>query len=96
MACRSSALAVGLSWSSPLPGATIAAQLLALGRMHSGGAPPATEVCQMLAALMPQLYRALEGLPPDGAAAAAALLAGAPVVWTGNGFATTDKVAFRY
>ena len=49
----------------------------------------------MLAALMPQLYRALEKLPPEGAAEAAALLAGAPVVWTGNGFSPTDTVAFR-
>lgn len=96
MCCRSSALAAGLSWSSPLPGATVAAQLLSLGRMHSQGAPPTTEVCQMLAALMPQLYRALEVLPPDGAEAAAAVLASKPVVWTGNGFALTDKVAFRY
>jgi hypothetical protein len=53
------------------------------------------EVCQMLAALMPQLYRALEKLPAESAAEAAAVLEAAPVVWTGNGFSPTDKVAFR-
>lgn len=79
----------------PLRGATVATQLLGLGRMHSSGEPPSTKVCQMLAALMPQLYRALEKLPPEGAAEAAAVLAGAPVVWTGNGFSPTDKVTFR-
>ena len=63
--------------------------------MHSGGVPPATEVCQMLAALMPRLYRALEVLPQGSAGEAVAALAGKPVVWIGNGFALTDKVAFR-
>ena len=88
-------MAAGLQWSCPLQGAVVAAQLLGLGRMHSGGATPSTEICQMLATLMPQIYSALDKLPVEGAAQAVALLAGAPVVWTGNGFAPTDKVTFR-
>ena len=127
LCCRSSALLAGLGWSKPLAGSTVAAQLLALGRMHAAGvgasvtaaaAVPAshdgidvgpdvadsaasgphglsTAVSQMLAQLIPQLYRALDALPADEFKAAAAVVSGAAVVWVGNGFAETDRVALR-
>ncbi len=126
--CRSSALLEGLGWAQPLAGSAVAAQLLALGRMHAAGggasvpapaADPAssnvvnsdldaadgaahgphgasTAVSQMLAQLIPQLYRALDALPADEFKAAAAVVSGAAVVWVGNGFAETDRVALRY
>ncbi len=125
--CRSSALLEGLGWSQPLAGSIVAAQLLALGRMHAAGGgasvtaataepasckgadigpdaangaahgPPAasTAVSQMLAQLIPQLYRALDALPVDEFKAAAAVVSGAAVVWVGNGFTETDRVALR-
>ena len=49
----------------------------------------------MLAQLIPQLYRALDALPADEFKAAAAVVSGAAVVWVGNGFAETDRVALR-
>ena len=54
-----------------------------------------TAVSQMLAQLIPQLYRALDRLPAADFAAAAAILSDAPVVWVGNGFAQTDRIALR-
>ena len=122
---RSSALLEGLGWSQPLAGTTIAAQLLAIGRMHPAGSASTnavengvgnaahgtgsgtgselraeagdarTAVSQMLAQLIPQLYRALDGLPAAAFADAAALVSDAPIVWVGNGFAQTDRVALR-
>ena len=124
--CRSLALLEGLGWSRPLAGPTVAAQLLALGRMHAAGAVSATApsdtsssegaekvtkdanggaegphgastaVSQMLAQLIPQLHRALDALPAADFQAAAAVVSGAAVVWVGNGFAQTDRVAFRH
>ena len=123
--CRSLALLEGLGWSKPLPGFTIAAQLLALGRLHpavpesavaanntrernspgaeldsaSGDAEgphsASTAVSQMLAQLIPQLYRALNALSADDLKSAAGVVSGAAVVWVGNGFAQTDRVALR-
>ncbi len=122
---RSSALLEGLGWSQPLAGTIIAAQLLALGRMHVAGSASAeavengtgnaahantrsisselgaeaagatTAISQMLAQLIPQLYRALDRLPAAHFATAAAVVSGAPIVWVGNGFAQTDRVALR-
>lgn len=55
----------------------------------------ATAVSQMLAQLIPQLYRGLDALPADDFSKAAAVVSGAAVVWVGNGFAQTDRVALR-
>ena len=54
-----------------------------------------TAVSQMLAQLIPQLYRALDRLPAAEFGTAAAVVSGAPVVWVGNGFAQTERVALR-
>ncbi|KXZ55127.1 hypothetical protein GPECTOR_3g279 [Gonium pectorale] len=91
--CRSSALAAGLGWSAPLPGSVLAQQLLQLGELHSSVSDPS--LSQVLAGVVPLLYRSLAGLGLHESAVARGLLHGSRCVWVGNGFAPAGRVAFK-
>eukprot|EP00798_Chlamydomonas_sp_ICE-L_P006706 gene6706-3376_t len=91
--CRSSALAAGLGWASPIGGGVLAHQLLQLGLTHSHVDKPDT--AKLLASVVPQMYRVLSKLKPTEFGIACSLLHGSCCVWVGNGFASANKVAFR-
>ncbi|EFJ44918.1 hypothetical protein VOLCADRAFT_118510 [Volvox carteri f. nagariensis] len=91
--CRSSALAAGLGWSGRLGGSVLAQQLLQLGEMHTQVTDPA--LSQVLAGVVPLLYRSLAELGLHEAPVARGLLYGSRCVWVGNGFAPAGKVAFK-
>ncbi|GFR39741.1 hypothetical protein Agub_g223, partial [Astrephomene gubernaculifera] len=90
---RSSALAAGLGWNAPLGGSVLAQQLLQLGELHARVTDPS--LSQVLAAVVPQLYRALSGLGLHEGPVARGLLQGSRCVWVGNGFAHAGRVAFK-
>lgn len=78
---------------TPLAGAELGSQLAALGQKHRH--VPDGHLAQQLARIVPQLYMAIDDLPPTELAAAAAVLDGQPSVWVGNGFVDASRVAFR-
>ncbi|GLC59948.1 hypothetical protein PLESTB_001557000 [Pleodorina starrii] len=91
--CRSSALAAGLGWSGPLGGSVLAQQLLQLGELHARVTDAG--LSQVLAGVVPLLYRSLAALGLHEGPVARGLLAGSRCVWVGNGFAPAGKVAFK-
>jgi hypothetical protein len=72
----------------------VAAQLAALGRMHT--TVPDLAIQQRLSAIVPLLYGELTALGAHDMEVAHQLLLGSPCIWVGNAFVSSDRVALRF
>lgn len=82
-----------MEWSRTPRGSIVAAQLEALGRMHTRVPELATQ--QRLATVVPQLYRGLAVLDEHDLEVARQLLQGASCIWVGDAFVPAERVALR-
>eukprot|EP00884_Botryococcus_braunii_P020227 jgi/Botrbrau1/6889/Bobra.67_3s0008.1 len=89
--CRSGSLAEALGWTKKVAGGLVAAQLAALGRLHTTVPDLATQ--QRLSGVVPLLYKELTALDPHDLEVAQHQLMGAPCIWVGDAFTPADRVA---
>ncbi|KAF9624036.1 hypothetical protein IFM89_007734 [Coptis chinensis] len=92
--CSSTALSVGLGWSSPPGGSIIASQLLELGKNNEIVTDQILR--QELTLAMPRIYSILAAMiGADEMDIVKVVLEGCRWIWVGDGFATAEEVVLN-